>query len=266
MLVRPTIGAVGNLFDHHIHSDRSDGTVTLADRAKSVQIRPHGVSDHYPWRDKMRNDDDVLRYLEDASRLGLRVGLEFDLGVAEPLRPTTRESLHYVIGALHQVELAPGEWIRFDDAGAFLKGRVKTFSDADRFRDPDLAQRIRERTLEVIRVGIERDQIDILGHATMGPLTALGDPESAYPPEWQERLIRMCVEAGVAIELNEAYGVPHRELLERAQALGARFSVGSDTHFELRPLDRTDAMIRAAGLPVDRFLQGRRVRTGSAPG
>jgi len=214
----------------------------------------------------MRNDDDVLRYLDDASALGLRVGLEFDLGVAEPLRPTTREALHYVIGAMHQVQLAPGEWIRFDDAGAFLKGRVKTFSDADRFRDPALAERIRERMLEEVRIGIERERIDILGHATMGPLAALGDPESAFPPEWQERLIRMCVEADVAIELNEAYGVPHREMLERANALGARFSVGSDTHFELRPLDKTDAMIRAAGLPAERFLQGRRVRTPSAPG
>ena len=61
------------LFDHHVHSDRSDGTVSLEGRAKSVAIRPHGVSDHYPWRDKLRNENDLKRYLEDASRLGLRV-------------------------------------------------------------------------------------------------------------------------------------------------------------------------------------------------
>jgi len=42
------------LFDHHVHSDRSDGTVSLADRAKSVTVRPHGVSDHYPWRERFR--------------------------------------------------------------------------------------------------------------------------------------------------------------------------------------------------------------------
>jgi hypothetical protein len=71
----------------------------------------------------------------------------------------------------------------------------------------------------------------------------------------------MCIDANVAIEVNEAYGVPHRAFLERAGAMGARFSVGSDTHFELKPLDKTMAMIRAAGLPEDRFLAGRRVRT-----
>src|SRR5262249_935849 len=155
--------------------------------AKTVVVRPHGVSDHYPWRDKMRNEEDVLRYLDEAARLGLRVGLEYDLGVAAPLTARTHDALHYVIGALHQIELAPGEGIRCDHAGAFLKGRVTTLKDAARFLDADLAQRIRERTLEVVRVGIERDGIDILGHATMGPLAALGDPERALPAEWQER-------------------------------------------------------------------------------
>jgi len=247
------------LFDHHVHSDRSDGTVSLARRAASVSVRPHGVSDHYPWRDKMRSDDDVLRYVDDAARLGLRVGLEYDLGVAPPLRPGTREALDYVIGALHQIEI-DGTWYRFDDAGAFLKGRTKTFADAARFRDAELASRIRERILEVVRVGIERDRIDILGHGTMSPLAATGDPEVAYPEEWQERLIALCVAADVAIEINEAYGVPHREFLERAARRGARFSVGSDTHGAIAPLDRTAAMIDGARLPHGRFLDGRRVR------
>ncbi len=243
------------LFDHHVHSDRSDGTVSLADRAATVKVRPHGISDHFPWRDTMRTDDDVLRYLADASALGLRVGIEYDLGVAPELRATTREALHYLIGALHQVEIAPGEWIRYDAAGAFLKGRVRTFGEARRYLDPSLQERVRERTLEVVRAGIERDGIQILGHATMGPLAALGDPEAAYPAEWQERLIDLCVVAGVAIEVNEAYGVPHRQFLERAMRRGARFAVGSDTHFELRTLDRTMEMIEAAGLPAERFRQ-----------
>ncbi len=254
------------LFDHHVHTDRSDGTVSLARRAETVKLRPHGVSDHFPWRDKLRTDDDVLRYLDDASRLGLRVGIEYDLGVAPELRATTRESLHYVIGALHQVELSPGEWIRYDEAGAFLKGRIRAFSQVERFLDAGLQRRIRERTLEVVRAGIERDGIDILGHATMGPLGAAGDPERAYPAEWQERLIDMCIAADVAIEVNECYGVPHREFLERAQQRGARFAVGSDTHFELAPLRRTAEMIDAAGLAEERFLAGQRVRTASPRG
>ena len=126
------------LFDHHVHSDRSDGTVSLAGRAATVKVRPHGVSDHYPWRDKLRNDDDVLRYIDDAARLGLRVGLEWDLGVAPPLRDTTRGMLHYLIGALHQVDV-DGEWIRYDAAGAFLKGRTKEYDEASRFAESDPA-------------------------------------------------------------------------------------------------------------------------------
>jgi histidinol phosphatase-like PHP family hydrolase len=227
-----------------------------------VAIRPHGVSDHFPWPGKMRDDDDVLRYLDDAARLGLRVGLEYDLGVAPPLRASTRASLHYVIGALHQLSV-DGVRIPFDEAGAFLKGRLASFSERDRFGDGDLARGIRARMLEVVRESFERDGIDILGHGTMSPLAALGDPERVYPAQWQEQLIQLCLDADVAIEVNEAYGVPHREFLERARRMGARFAVGSDTHGPLAPLERTAAMIEAASLPHDRFLSGARVRVSS---
>ena len=258
-MVRTSRALTLRLFDHHIHSERSDGTVSLAERASTVSVRPHGVSDHFPWPGKMRDDDDVLRYLDDAARLGLRVGLEYDIGVAPPLRASTRASLHYMIGALHQLEV-DGVRIPFDEAGAFLKGKLASFSERERFGDGELAHRIRERMLAVVRDSFERDGIDILGHGTMSPLAALGDMERAYPADWQERLIRLCLDADVALEVNEAYGVPHRQFLERAQRMGARFSVGSDTHGPLAPLERTAAMIQAASLPHERFLRGERVR------
>lgn len=249
------------LFDHHVHSDRSDGRVSLEDRALSTLVRPHGVSDHFPWADKLRDDDDVLRYLDDAARLDLRVGLEYDLGVAPKLRATTREALHYVIGAVHQIRTA-GEWVGFDEAGRFMKGlREGDYAEAPRFADEALRRRILDRTLEVVRQGIEEVGIDILGHPTFSPLAALGDPEEVLPVEWQERLIDLCVRSNVAIEINEAYRVPHRAFLVRAQARGSLFSVGTDSHGEIGPLDRTLAMIGDADLPHDRFLAGDRVRT-----
>ena len=251
------------LFDHHIHSERSDGTVSLADRAKSVSVRPHGISDHYPWRDKMRDDDDVLRYLDDAATLGLRVGLEYDLGVAPPLLASTRRSLHYLIGAVHQLQI-DGVRIGYDTAGQYLKGKLggKPFPEHDRWSsDEQLRRRLLERTLEVVREGVLDVGIDIVGHPTFTPLQALGDPETSYPIEWQERLIELCVSNDVAIEINESYGVPHQAFLVRARRAGARFSVGSDTHFALGPLTKTELMITAADLPHERFLAGKRVRT-----
>lgn len=248
------------LFDHHIHSSRSDGRATLEERARSVAIRPHGISDHYPWRTGMQRDDDVLRYLDDAARLGLRVGLEYDLGVAPKLERTTHDALDYVIGSVHQVDL--DERVAYGAAGQFLKGNLgPAYSEAARFADPEVQRRILEAHLSLVREGILDTGIDIVGHPTFSPLAALGDPEAAYPVEWQERLIELCLAHGVAIEINESYGVPHREFLIRAQARGARFAVGSDTHFEVRSLDRTEAMIRAAGLATDepgRFLDGAR--------
>ena len=253
------------LFDHHVHTDRSDGRVSLADRARSVAVRPHGVSDHFPWRDKLRDEDDVLRYMDDAARLGLRVGLEYDLGVAPPLRRSTIDALDYVIGAVHQVDI-DGVRIGFDEAGRYMKGLAGPgpFAGAARFADPDLRRRILERTLEVVRQGIDEVRIDILGHPTFSPLAALGDPDEGLPLEWQERLIDACASARVAFEVNEAYGVPHRAFLVRARDRGALFSVGTDSHGEIGPLDRTDAMIRGADLAHDRFLDGSRARRHAA--
>jgi histidinol phosphatase-like PHP family hydrolase len=249
------------LFDHHVHTDRSDGRLSLADRARSVAVRRHGVSDHFPWRDRLRDDDDVLRYIDDAARLGLRVGLEYDLGVAPPLRATTLDSLHYVIGAVHQVVI-DGVRVGFDEAGRYMKGLAGPgpFREAARFADPAFRARILERTLEVVRQGIDDVRIDILGHPTFSPLAATGDPDEGLPLEWQERLIETCVAAKVAIEVNEAYRVPHRAFLERARDRGALFSVGTDSHGEIVPLDRTEAMIDEAGLPRERFLEAPRDR------
>jgi histidinol phosphatase-like PHP family hydrolase len=250
------------LFDHHIHSTRSDGTVSLEDRAKTIAVRPHGISDHYPWRTGMQNDGDVLRYLDDAARLGLRVGLEYDLGVAPPLPRSTHDGLDYVIGSVHQITL-DGVRVGYDIAGAHLKGRTPhPYTEAVRFTDPALQRRVLEAHLALVREGILETGIDIVGHPTMSPLAALGDPEGGYPVEWQERLIALCAEHGTALEINEAYRVPHRAFLERAHARGVRFAVGSDTHFALVPLDRTEAMIREAGVARDRFLDGRRAQEG----
>jgi histidinol phosphatase-like PHP family hydrolase len=254
------------LFDHHVHSDRSDGTVSLEDRAKSVAVRPHGISDHYPWRDKLPDEDAVKRYIDDAARLGLRVGIEYDLGIAPPLSRATHDALHYVIGAIHNVHI-DGELVRYDDAGDYVKGRSTQFKRRELFSDPELQRKILARTLEVVAEGIERDRIDILGHPTFSALQALGDPESTYPEEWQHRLIDLCVKGRVAIEINEAYGVPHRQFLVRAEAAGATFSVGSDTHFELKPLEKTTRMLADAGLALDGFMEGVRgaahARTGA---
>jgi len=83
-----------NPFDHHVHGVLSgDSTVPLEERARTAHgDRPHGISEHFP-SPKLQDDDDVLRYIDMAKRLGLGVGLEYDLGVAPPLRPSTRDAL-----------------------------------------------------------------------------------------------------------------------------------------------------------------------------
>ncbi len=236
-------------FDHHVHSVISgDSVVPLEERARTAPgPRPHGVSEHFPSTE-LRDDDDVLRYVERAKGLGLRAALEYDLGVAPTLRPSTRDALDYLVGGVHQVTVN-GREISYDAAGAFLKGRVGSYADALLFvGDPGVGSAVLEAILRVLTVSFERDRVDILAHPTFSPLAALGDPEAQYPREWQERLIALCLRHGVAIEVNESYRVPHRAFVERAREAGARFAVGSDSHGELLPLGYTIDLIDATGI------------------
>lgn len=240
---------VSVFFDHHVHSVVSgDSPVPLEDRARTASSskRPHGVSDHFP-SPHLATDDDVLGYAERARRLGLRVALEYDLGVAPQLRPSTRDALDYLVGGVHQVSVGGAE-VSYDAAGDYLKGHVKAYAERDRF-DEALRRGVLEAILAVLAASFERDRVDVLAHPTFSPIAALvTDPETGYPLEWQERLIALCVRHDVAIEVNESYRVPHAAFLRRARAAGARVAVGSDSHGKLLPLRYTETLIAEAGM------------------
>lgn len=236
-------------FDHHVHAWYSGDTdVPLTERARTARgPRPHGISEHFPST-RLVDEDAVLRYIDEARRLGLTVALEYDLGVAPLLRPSTRDALDYLIGGVHQVRVA-GREISYDAAGDFLKHRVGAYAGAADFRaDPSLAAGVLAAIIRVLEASFARDRVDVLAHPTFSPIAALGDPENGYPREWQDELIALVVRHGVALEVNESYRVPHRRFAERARAAGARFSVGSDSHHRLLPLDYTMELIASAGL------------------
>jgi histidinol phosphatase-like PHP family hydrolase len=245
-------------FDHHVHSIISgDSDVPLEERARTAAspARPHGISDHFP-SPRLRDDDEVLGYVERARELGLFVALEYDIGVAPPLRPSTRQVLDYLVGGVHQVTVR-GRELSYDAAGAFLKGHVDIFAERALYADDGLGREILEEILRSIEAAFERDRIDVLAHPTFSPLAALADVETAYPIEWQERLIGSCVRYGVALEVNESYRVPHPSFLRRARALGATLAVGSDSHAALLPLRYVASALSEAGA-ADRVRDLRR--------
>lgn len=254
------------LFDHHIHCVLSgDSPVPLEERARTARdpARPHGISDHFP-SPHLKTDDDVLRYVERARALGLRVALEYDIGVAPPLRPSARDALDYLVGGVHQV-VVEGRMVSYDDAGAYLKRQAPAFADRERFREEPFRRALLAAVLDVLRASFERDRVDILAHPTFSPLAALddADADAGYPAEWQDELIALCLRYGVAVEVNESYRLPRARFLRRARAAGVRFAVGSDSHYELLPLTFTKAVIGETGI-AERVVElgARPARTG----
>lgn len=267
-----------SFFDHHVHAVLSgDSPVPLEERARTARdpARPHGISEHFP-SPHLKTDGDVLRYVERAMALGLRVALEYDIGVAPPLRPSTRDALDYLVGGVHQV-VVEGRMLSYDEAGAYLKARAASsppavrrdsaapvyddagpylkrqsaaYAERERFREAPLRRALLAAILEALRASFERDRVDVLAHPTFSPLATLddGDAEAGYPAEWQDELIALCLRHGVALEVNESYRLPRASFLRRARAAGARFAVGSDSHHELVPLTFTEGVIAEAGI------------------
>jgi len=157
-----------------------------------------------------------------------------------------------MIGGVHQVDV-DGSLLWYDAAGEFIEGRTATYADAEMFaKDRSLGPKVLEAILATLTASFERDRVDVLAHPTFSPLRAIGDPESSYPAQWQERFIALCVRFGVAIEVNESYRVPHAAFVERAKASGARFAVGSDSHGPLLELRYTLALVSQTGV-LDRL-------------
>jgi len=103
--------------------------------------------------------------------------------------------------------------IPFAEAGAFPEGKAGP-SFSDRSASATEGSRAASRTdLEVVREAFERDGIDISVTGTMSRLRAR-DPEHAYPANGgaAHPALRR---SGVAIEGEEAYGVPHRQFSRR---------------------------------------------------
>lgn len=75
--------------------------------------------------------------------------------------------------------------------------------------------------------------ISIVAHSTLIPPALLAiepDVEAWWTEAREDRFVTAALERGVAIEISNRYRLPHRRLLERARAAGAKFTLGSDGH------------------------------------
>jgi histidinol phosphatase-like PHP family hydrolase len=109
----------------------------------------------------------------------------------------------------------------------WVKGKRPDWDPRSQFGDVEAFFR---RHLEVLRKGFELQPFDILGHGSLLPPLALGDPETVYPAWWEDGLVDFLHASGVAMEISNRWRQPYPRLMRKAVAAGLRFAAGSDGH------------------------------------
>jgi histidinol phosphatase-like PHP family hydrolase len=254
--------------------------VQLAAEAASKGVRL-GISDHgFVDNRRLRTRAQLEGYLEDLAQHDVLRGIEISIGEAGlyddgerreavgqlPLNGIAKaegllDRFEYVIASLHDVRIVEGAVL----STPYLNWRAGLYQS---YR-PSLARYDRRAYMEALLAALEetldRWPVTILGHFCLLPELASEapdyDPEADPEPDavasaWLDRVIGLCVERGVAIEMNSKSRVPHASLVRRALQLGARFSLGSDAHTLRRAGDVSYGLrlVRELGIPTERIL------------
>ncbi len=192
--------------DLHVHSDWSDGEVSLPDLARAAEGRGLtciAITDHLKFAQAIPglSPDDLRRQIEEVRRLNeqtkglvLLTGVEANIardGTVDVPRDLLRD-LDIVIASVH------------------------TYF---RLRQTDMTERI-------VRA-VEDEGVDILGH----PTGRLVGERAPYEADWDE-VFRRAAKAGTVLEVNAH---PQRldlcpELIRRALGFGVKLALGTDAH------------------------------------
>ncbi|MFH1609392.1 MAG: DNA polymerase/3'-5' exonuclease PolX [Candidatus Bipolaricaulota bacterium] len=206
-------GSLPGLVDHatvrcdlHVHSDWSDGEVSLPDLARAAEGRgltAIAITDHLKFAqaipglsagDLRRQIEEVRRLNEEMKGLVLLTGVEANIarnGTVDVPRDLLRD-LDIVIASVH----------------TYFRLKKK------------------EMTERIVRA-VEDEAVDILGH----PTGRLIGERAPYDADWDE-VFRRATKTGTALEVNAH---PQRldlcpELIRRALGFGVRLALGTDAH------------------------------------
>jgi len=219
-----------NLLDCHNHTaEWSDGRQSIdqiLEKSRLTGVRV-GLSDHAGVTDYLNSDDRLLAYADFLSQYPVARGYEMDLGRQIKVPKEIRSRFDYVIGSVHGMETETGPRQSFRHLLDWTKGANPSFNPIASFGDP---MKLFKRHLELLEKEFAFQAFDILGHCSLLPPLALGDPETVYPEWWEDGLVGFLKVTGVAMEISNRWRTPYPRLMRKAVEAGLSFATGSDGH------------------------------------
>lgn len=228
--------------DLHLHSTFSDGRASvpqLVERATSIGF-VFAVSDHYSVAMQMNDNARLSVYLDELEKYPVYRAVEVDLGEQLPISEANLARLDYRVGSMHNVVTETGERLHISRGGEPEGGF--------------------DRYMELYIAAFRRDVLagtcQMIGHPTFLPGIPGGHHDRLWTPERRRAFIETAVQAGVGLEISTRYNVPTLIFLREALEAGARFAVGSDSHWLDRAADISLPLryIEEFKIPEDRFF------------
>jgi len=251
-----------DLLDCHNHtSEWSDGHQTLAgilEKSRATGVRV-GVSDHAGVGDRLHSDERLLAYAEALAPYPVARGYEMDLGRQMAVSQEVRSRFDYVIGSVHGLVTSRGKRESFRHLLDWTKGEEPGYDPVAQFGE---AEAVFRRHLDLLRSEHDRQSFDILGHCSLLPPLALGDPEKVFPEWWEDGLVTFLKERGVAMEISNRWKTPYPRLMAKAVRAGLAFAAGSDGHEMERSCELAYAreLVGAFQVPLSRIFDVDRMK------
>jgi hypothetical protein len=223
-------------------------------------------------------------------RTGINAGIAINCGLGFPTTNDTaldralQDLRHPLVFAAIQAE--GREWVKLVSPAAIARFDY-VFTDAMTLTD-DQGRRMRLWIADEVKVDdaqafmemlvartvgiLEQEPVDIFANPTFLPAAIVADYDRLWTPERRARVIAAAVKHGVAIEINDRFGIPSAAFLKQAKQAGARFTFGTNNggRGDLGNLDHSVRMVGECGLQWSDFwlpgLQPSRAQRALAAG
>lgn len=227
--------------DLHTHTNYSDGIappVKIVESATEKQLEILAITDHAPevsvGIDSRKIDQMIsdIEFLKKDAEIPVLLGMEaniLDLGGSIDFDDSTLEKLDIVSAAIHYLSSA-----------SFSSEKIAH------------SEKVAQDYLESVTNTMKKYDIDFLAH----PFWFHEHLSRYLSKEDFEAFAEVVVEQGVAVELNEKYHAPSKELLSICKDKGARFSLGTDAHSpeEVGNTDWGGGMLKKLGIESEKLL------------
>lgn len=182
--------------DMHVHTSKSDGRDSLhniVDAAEAKGLEVLAITDHGPGHGSGVTEDDSRRTKKEAELLQPSYHVKILVGIEAEILPTGEVYLKDREGldiVLASFHGAPNEEV-------YYKAVLKAVTDP---------------------------RVDVLAHhawiaGRFGPID-----------EYDDQLIALMKEHGVAIEINSKHALPSWDFLQKCKEAGIKYTIGSDAH------------------------------------